>query len=356
MPLTHGTHTIQHKQRIFDYDFMRFVAICFVLAIHASCLTYIATTPVQWAYTYTMRNILFTCNGLFFLLAGKFALTRQADEHISTFYMKKVSGLLIPFALLALLRTLYNLFPHYETAAHVGKEFLLALLAELNHSEYWFMFTLIPLIFAAPFLAPAFKQLSREKMNWLFALTIIWLAIHFVSSNTTLPFEWTWIFPGKYVSFFFLFCIGPSVEQYFENKRARWILYFCGLAALIACVICNYTAHTEQLNDNSPMHIALVLCMFFLLKNISHFLVFMRKPIEFVAPYVIYIYLIHMPIEYELLRAFPQLEQPNSFFIFIPFTLITLIGSFVLGLVVHTLLIKPSQKLFLFLCSRRKRT
>ena len=82
----------------------------------------------------------------------------------------------------------------------------------------------------------------------------------------------------------------------------------------------------------------------------------MRKPIEFVAPYVIYIYLIHMPIEYELLSAFPQLELPNSFFIFIPFTLITLIGSFVLGLIVHTLLIKPSQKLFLFLCSRRKRT
>ena len=102
------------------------------------------------------------------------------------------------------------------------------------------------------------------------------------------------------------------------------------------------------------MHIALVLCMFFLLKNISHFLVFMRKPIEFVAPYVIYIYLIHMPIEYELLRAFPQLEQPNSFFIFIPFTLITLIGSFVLGLVVHTLLIKPSQKLFLKVAHLKK--
>ena len=88
---------------------------------------------------------------------------------------------------------------------------------------------------------------------------------------------------------------------------------FLWISCTIACVICNYTAHTEQLNDNSPMYIALVLCMFFLLKNISHFLVFMRKPIEFVAPYVIYIYLIHMPIEYELLRAFPQLEQPISF-------------------------------------------
>lgn len=355
MPRTQAAHTMQHKQRIFDYDFMRFIAICFVLAIHASCLTYIATTPVQWAYTYTMRNILFTCNGLFFLLAGKFALTRQADEHISTFYMKKVAGLLIPFVILAFLRTLFNMFPDYETPVHVAKVFVVGLLAELNHSEYWFMFTLIPLIFAAPFLAPAFKQLERDKMNWLFALVILWLAIHFVASNAKLSFEWTWIFPGHYVSYFFLFCIGPSVERYFENKRARRVLYLCGLAALIACVICNYTAHTEQLNDNSPMFIALVLCMFFLLKNVSRFFVVIRKPIEFVAPYVIYIYLIHMPIEYELLRAFPQLEQPNSFFIFIPFTLITLIGSFVLGIVIDKLLVKPCQTLFLSLCNARKR-
>ena len=62
-----------------------------------------------------------------------------------------------------------------------------------------------------------------------------------------------------------------------------------------------------------------------------------------------------MPIEYELLRAFPQLEQPNSFFIFIPFTLITLIGSFVLGIVIDKLLVKPCQTLFLSLCNARKR-
>ena len=327
-----------------------------MLSVHASWMTYNTYTPLQSAYADTMRSIFLTCNGLFFLLAGKFALSKQACENITIFYAKKFSALVIPMVIIGFIRTLYHLYPNYETPAHVLKTYAVNMSSAFFNSEFWFMFVLIPLIFAAPFLAPAFQKFDRTKLNWFFALLLIWLTLHFIASNTALPFAWTWIFPGINVSYFFLFCIGATFEEYFLDKRTRCILVACGCIAFICLILCHYFGYTKQLDDNSPIYIALTLTMFFVLKRLSKACKRIQKPIRCIAPYVFYIYLLHMPFQYTIRYFFPAITHPNSLFIFIPIVIASFIGSFVLGLVVHTLLIKPSQKLFLFLCSRRKRT
>lgn len=344
-----------HKRRVFDYDFIRFIAICFVLSVHASWMTYHAYTPLQAAYADTMRSIFLTCNGLFFLLAGKFALTKHAYENINTFYAKKFSALIIPLLIIGFIRTLYHMYPQYETLPHVLKTYVVNLASAFFNSEFWFMFVLIPLIFAAPFLAPAFEKLHRTKLNWFFVLVLVWLTMHFVAVNKALPFAWTWIFPGINVSYFFLFCIGATFEEYFESKRAKSVLIACGCLAFIACILCHYLGFVKQLDDNSPLYIALTLSMFFLLKRLSKLCKYIQKPISFVAPYVFYIYLLHMPFQYTIRYFFPAITEPNSIVIFIPLVIASFIGSFVLGIVIDKLLVKPCQTLFLSLCRGRKR-
>ena len=126
-PIEHSAEPVTHspKQRIFDYDFIRFIAICFVLSVHASWMTYNTYTPLQSAYADTMRSIFLTCNGLFFLLAGKFALSKQACENITIFYAKKFSALVIPMVIIGFIRTvnaaLYSI--KYSTSIRVDMDF-----------------------------------------------------------------------------------------------------------------------------------------------------------------------------------------------------------------------------------------
>lgn len=146
--------------RLYKYDFVRAVAIMFVVAVHS--LYFVNSVHEQCAYPfYALQTIFFTGNVLFFLLSGKFNLREKKDDAaVKKFYYNKIRNIVVPIVIFFFIRTLYDLYPDYSLGL-VVKTFIKNFVYDYSHIEYWFMYTLVGFLLVAPFLSHAFARFSK---------------------------------------------------------------------------------------------------------------------------------------------------------------------------------------------------
>lgn len=66
------------QYRLFEYDFIRVVAMVFVIAVHALVVIDFAD-KFSLFYFNVMQAVFFSCNGIFFMISGRFALTSRVN-------------------------------------------------------------------------------------------------------------------------------------------------------------------------------------------------------------------------------------------------------------------------------------
>ena len=64
------------KIHLIEFDYIRVIAMLFVIAVHTLAVIDFKD-PVSLFYFQLMQIIFFTCNGMFFLMSGKFALIER---------------------------------------------------------------------------------------------------------------------------------------------------------------------------------------------------------------------------------------------------------------------------------------
>lgn len=95
--------------RLYKYDFVRAVAIMFVVAVHS--LYFVNSVHEQCAYPfYALQTIFFTGNVLFFLLSGKFNLREKKDDAaVKKFYYNKIRNIVVPIVIFFLHKNVIRL-------------------------------------------------------------------------------------------------------------------------------------------------------------------------------------------------------------------------------------------------------
>ena len=89
------------KPRQFKYDFVLFIAMTWVIGVHALTVVDTGRRLGSW-YVVLCQAILFTANAIFFMLSGKFNLVRRNSEDWRGFYVRKARGILLPVLVLGL--------------------------------------------------------------------------------------------------------------------------------------------------------------------------------------------------------------------------------------------------------------
>ena len=109
----------------------------FVVAVHSMAVLD-RSSEAMFVLSVVCEIVFLTANALFFLLSGGFNLRERAtDEQLKTYYLKRFGGgVLIPALILFLIRTLYDLYPNFETVFHVGKEYVKNALGAFSSTEY----------------------------------------------------------------------------------------------------------------------------------------------------------------------------------------------------------------------------
>lgn len=92
---------MQKKQRLFQYDFIRVIAMLMVLALHVELKTryFRVDYNIPWYFSNSIIIFLIVCNPIFFMISGKFNLRCQliSISDYFDYYKKKFINIFIPF-------------------------------------------------------------------------------------------------------------------------------------------------------------------------------------------------------------------------------------------------------------------
>lgn len=282
------------KKREIGYDVVRCIAMLFVIALHTNPKPYQNGTIGQELFL----SVFYACNGLFFMLSGRFALAEKLDgvKDILHFYKRKLFTLFIPFVFFAFLTYLTDLYRSGEsfTLWMYLKGALRGVLGELSGGYLWFMFALIGFTISAPFLGKMVRSMSDSELHLLAAVGLIWEILSvYLGKNAGLGFAYSgWILSG----WLYYYYLGYYVYRVLEKSPRKKFLMLAGLAAFIInglwtwkMPLYSYNAH-----DLSPLYTIFIAGFYLFLHSakIKAESLF-GKIILWVAAQSYFVYLIH---------------------------------------------------------------
>lgn len=281
------------RARDVRYDVIRVVAMLFVIAVHVNPKPFNSFPWFKDVFDY----IIYTCNGMFFMLSGLFAMKRtySSKEDYGTYYKKKVISILVPYVVMTFLLHGYD---YYQS----GRAFELRLYVEetinqftaLNSEQHlWFMYSLIGLLMSAPFFSKMLHAMSDWEVKFLFWLSIGWNAVSIYLIN---DLGWNFHY-GKWImaSWTIYFFLGYFHDRIIcEKEKKFW--YLMGIAGFLITVLWQYLLPMENHSDKdfAPAYTFFVIGMYtFLLYEVKISRAWVQKIIAFLAKHSFTVYLIH---------------------------------------------------------------
>lgn len=335
--------------RQFKYDLVRFVAMTWVIAVHALVVVDTGRRLGIW-YMILGQAFFFTANAIFFMLSGKFNLTRRNAEDWKGFYLRKTKSILLPIAVLFLLRTAYNLWPDFGLPLHFAKAYALNSLDEFSSCEYWFVFQLVSMLAVTPFLIPVVESFDHRKKKLFIYVGIIWFTFRFFLTNLGVELGYSFLFGG----FWFSYLVGSFIEEFFSSARRRRALALCSFVAPLLAFVFYLFGYTSGAFDNSPFYLAAYVSLYFLLLWCGEKVKrpFVKKFVSFGAKHSFTVYMIHMMILKPIIAAVPTLYGISSLAEHVVISAVTLVICLLTSVVIDSLIISPLQKFFDLVCRR----
>lgn len=341
--------TTTSPSRMMQYDLIRVVAMVFVVAVHA--LVVIDTSTAKGAYYLFMgQSVFFTANSLFFLLSGRFNLTDRVADNPTQFYIKRIKTILLPIIIIFLIRTGYDLWSQQPSLWDFTKRFIRNSAGDFGSIEYWFIFSLVGYLLAAPFLARAFAHLPRVHMRWLVGIGFLWTTVLYVSRAIGVRFAWGFPFGG----FLFVFLCGSFIEKLFSKRSVRFILLALACICIVPSSWLAVHGYSEGLFDESPLHL-IIACGFFLgLVELGSALqektphgvsATLSSVLGFISKHSFTVYLVHMMFLMPFANMVPHIGYLNSVS-HLMLTGATVAASLVCAVILNVLLIRPAQRLY----------
>lgn len=285
---------MEDRKREIGYDVIRCAAMLFVIALHTGPKPYQNGTIWQELFL----SVFFACNGLFFMLSGRFALTVKLDgaREILRFYKHKLFTLLIPLIFFGVLSYWADL--HRNGANYTVGEFLegalRGVLGELGSGYLWFMFAVVGMMLSAPFLGKMVQNLKDSELHLIAAIGLIWEIFSvYIGKNAGLGFGYSsWFFNG----WLFYFFLGYYVYRIFEKSTRKKALIIAGLIAFVINALWTWLMpqYSYNAHDLAPLYTVFVVGFYLLLGSIR-----IRtdgafgKIISFTARQSYFVYLLH---------------------------------------------------------------
>lgn len=316
-------------RRSMEYDFIRMMAMVYVISAHAMG-QFPEGTP-QWTEFCNLIRLFFTGSGLFFLMSGKFALTRTYDTpaEVGKYYYKKVVTLIVPMLFYMLLRMAYDVGWEIFTP-DFWKTYIRGVLGGSENSpEYWFLYILLGNTLLVPIMAQFFAKAQTWQL-WLFAtLGYVYNGICAYAPAINATCSWYYMFAG----WTFVFYLGACLEKLIDTRKKEYILYALGALSILISMYQKHVGYTEMIHDASPTFTLIVCSMFFLLKRVYHGRsALLNRAIRFIGKHSFAVYMVHMRVLWLVVEYVPFTEH------FLPYMLLYILLTTVFSLLIGTIL------------------
>lgn len=330
------------SKRLYQYDAIRVMAMFFVIAVHALYIVD-ASTPAGQLFLFGGQALFFTCNVMFFMLSGRFNLTERASEQIPSFYLRKVRGILIPVLIFFLLRTLWNAGFAFAGPLDLAKAYIKNILGGFAGTEYWFVFTLIALLIATPFLSMIFVRLTDKQVKILFGASLVLQGVQFVALNKGWAYGYgAYPFTGA----LFMYTMGAYCERLFETPAKARALYAVAAFSWLATTWLHLKGWTVNLHDTSPCYLLTALGLYAALFRSAPSLGWAKRPVALMSKYSFGVYMVHMVVLPHAVSVTSVAAALSPYAHYAVACIATLVLSLAASFAIDTLVIRPAQRLF----------
>ena len=339
--------------RLLEYDFVRATAMIFVVAVH-TLVVIDFSDAVSLLYFHVMQAIFFSCNGMFFIMSGKFALLTKGPYH--KYYLKKFTSIVIPMLFYFFVRTIYQA---ENISGHILIQYGKNLLGGLSNTEYWFLYVLLGNLLAAPLLGKAFAGFDSRDSVLFIGLGLLFHAVMTIAAICSVNYGFTYLFGG----WSFYFYLGVCADNIVRQNNRKWLWIGAGIC-LAATVALKYCGIVQYVHDLSPVFTIFTLGMYYLLLEAGRKITapLFRKIIGYLAKHSFSVYLMHMMILEPLRDRIQPQQGMISIVAHVIFTIVVLLISLGFATIVDNFLlvsvckrISQSAEVLYAKCSRLKK-
>lgn len=318
------------KKRDARYEFIRVVSMLLVIGTH-SFATVSPSYREEFVWGGAVSVILLLCNGLFFMISGKFALSVccQTNKDYRTYYLKRLGSIGIPVLIGMLLREMFNngWYIPYLVSGDFVKVFIRNVLSGFSSCEYWFLYTLVGLLVAAPFVGKLLQQASEVDLYWLIGICIFWNTLDNYLPAFGLDFAWGFPLRGWFV----LFVLGYALERLIRTKKEQNILFLLGAASFAISLLLLRIGLDKGVSGFAPTYAVMVSAVFMALKMLYRPGKIADAVVLQLGKLSLTVYLLHMIVLYTVLPFIPQWPVPiRATVLWVVTAVVTLCVSFVL--------------------------
>lgn len=233
------------KQRVTYLDFLRCIAILFVITLHAITPILPNTALYQapsWVFCILLNSISRMGVPLFFMISGYLMLSRPSTQQIGSFYRKNLPKLLVPLVIWNLIYYIFNVFQQGE-AIRPG-EFLQKLVIQGTSYHMWFVYTLLGIYLICPFLSRMTASCTSRELLLLIGIVLFPTTIRPLL-NTIQP-VYIFLFDPLLEGYLGYFLLGYWLGNADLSRRVRYLIYAGGCAGIAYGVWGNLSTATPE--------------------------------------------------------------------------------------------------------------
>lgn len=226
------------KQRILYLDFLRCLAICFVVILHSVASTLVNPEFYQcntWYLCMLINPFIRTGVPLFFMISGYLLLSRSSTGCIWYFYKHNICKLVIPLTAWSLI--------YYADEVISGQhsieinQFLSKFFNQGVSYHMWFIYTLAGIYLLCPFLKRMVDHCTVRQLVLLLGIILFPTTFRPIL-NQILP-VYLYLFNSLMDGYFGYFLLGYLLGREEFQKKARILIYVGGMVGYAACLLGN---------------------------------------------------------------------------------------------------------------------
>ena len=218
-------------------DVLRIIASAMVVMLH--CISpYVKSTAFWGARSWVLFVALdAVCRAgvpLFLMLSGAMLLSRDETEDTLAFYRRKIPHVLVLIVFWDIFYYIYECFFPYAQKDFSLRELIDGILNNGTGYHLWYLYTLVGIYLAAPFLKKALARCSERETVILFIITVFCSTLR-PFLNTVLP-VYLYFFEPLANGYFGFFLLGYILSRHKLRVGARCAFYACGVLGAGLCV------------------------------------------------------------------------------------------------------------------------
>lgn len=279
------------KEKIVSYSLLRVLACFSVIWHHMMNNKYGDIFDVSQRNVFiVIDNLLLCCNGLFFMLSGKFALENY-DGNIKRFYKNKLKKIGLPILIASFYFYVrkYGIALSSNYALSFGKEFV----GNSIVSYFWFVYTLIGFYLFVPFFSKMVMNLSNSTRMLFLLINTSYIILINLGQIFEFPVSLNGYPFFKWMTYCFL---GYLIDNIKISKKYEVLIIWLGI---ISVVISNYMmlffpGKNPSIYDFCLSRILMCGALYiFITRYFNNIPNKMKSGFLFVGKYTFFIYIVH---------------------------------------------------------------